>query len=405
MAEAPLRRRAYLGLELEPGQDGPRVAGAAPNCTASLAGMRPGDRLIAIAGESVATADDVSRIVRGIAAGSPVSFTVERAGARVALGAVASAFPLEPLAAGRIVLDELPTASGRRRVIRSVPDAEPPFPVVYLLPGASWASSEFSLDPNAPLLRLVSGLTALGFATQRVERSGVGDSEGPPCREVGFHSELSDYRAGLEHLRRWSACDERGVFLLGISLGGMIAPLLADADVRGVAVFGTPAQPISRANRNAAERFWRRAGVSESEIEARLLRQAMLDELVYGKKLTPEDAFSQRPELRQELEGSYSGGFVFGRTARFFQELDEVDLGAAWRGLLCPALALHGEHDWVTSRDDALAIAALARAGCFAELAGVDHELRGAAGGDELGAFAPAVLDAVVMFFDELSAA
>ena len=51
---------------------------------------------------------------------------------------------------------------------------------------------------------------------------------------------------------------------------------------------------------------------------------AVLDELVYGKKLTPEGAFSQRPDLRQELEGSYAGGFVFGRTARFFQELDEV---------------------------------------------------------------------------------
>jgi uncharacterized protein len=402
MAEAPLRRRAHLGLELERGQDGPRVTVAAPNCTAALAGMRPGDRLIAINGESVATADDVSRVVRGIAAGKPVSFTVERAGARVALEAVAGAFPLEPLAAGRIVLDELRTASGRRRVIRSVPDAEPPFPVVYLLPGAGWSSCEFSLDPNAPLFRLVSGLTALGFGTQRVERSGVGDSEGPPCRKVGFHSELSDYRAGLERLRRWSACDERGVFLLGISLGGMTAPLLADADVRGVAVIGTPAQPISRANRSAAGRFWRRAGVSESETEGRLSRLAVLDELVYGKKLAPEEAFSQRPELRQEFEGSYSGDLVFGRTARFFQELDGVDLEAAWRALLCPALALHGERDWVTSRDDALAIAALARAGCFAELAGVDHELREAARTDELGAFAPAVLDAVVTFFDEL---
>jgi len=137
------------------------------------------------------------------------------------------------------VLDELSTADGRRRVIRTIPEGEPFFPVVYLLPGAGWSSFEFALDPDHPLFRLVSGLTASGFATQRVERSGVGDSEGQSCRELGFESDLSDYRAGLDHLRSWPACHERGVFLLGISLGGMVTPLIADARVRGVAVFGT----------------------------------------------------------------------------------------------------------------------------------------------------------------------
>jgi hypothetical protein len=373
-----------------------------PNGTAERAGVEPEDTLIAISDELIASADDISSVVRRLEAGNRVSFTVERGGSRLSLAAAAGVLPLEPLAAGRVALDELPGANGRRRIIRSVPEGEPPFPVVYLFPGASWSSCEFPLHPDAPLLELVRGLTVRGYATQRVERSGQGDSEGPPCRDVDFQSELSDYRAGLEHLRRWPECHERGVFLLGISLGGMTAPLIADAEVRGIAVIGTPAQPISRANRGAAERFWRRAAVSEPEIEQRLVRLAALDELVYGRKLTPEQAFSQRPELRREFEGSYSGGLVFGRTARFYQELDGVDLEAAWRALLCPALALHGEDDWVTTRDDALAIAALARAGYSAELAGVDHELRAAEGAGERGAFAAAVLDAVVTFFDEL---
>ena len=51
--------------------------------------------------------------------------------------------------------------------------------------------------------------------------------------------------------------------------------------------------------------------------------------------------------------------------------------------------------------DNALAIAALARAGCFAELARVDHEMREV---EEPGGFSPAVLEAVAAFFNELSA-
>jgi hypothetical protein len=45
---------------------------------------------------------------------------------------------------------------------------------------------------------------------------------------------------------------------------------------------------------------------------------------------------------------------------------------------------------------NALAIAALARAGCFAELTGVDHEMREV---DESAVFSPAVLEAVATFF------
>jgi len=138
--------------------------------------------------------------------------------------------------------------------------------------------------------------------------------------------------------------------------------------------------------------MWRRAAVPAAELADRLSRLAELHELVYRAKHTPEAAFAQRPDLQELFAASYSGDRAFGRTVQFFQELDEVNLEAAWRALLCPVLALHGERDWVTTEDDALAIAALARAGCSLELAGVDHELREV----------EPVLDAVVAFFGEL---
>ena len=403
MSEAPLPRRVHLGLDLDsaPGP-GLRVLAVEPQSTAAAAGIEIGDWLIELAGHAVGSADELFAIVRALEVGSRVSFGVERGGKRLELEARAGSMPLEKLSHGNVVLAELETTNGRRRVIRTVPEGDPPFPVVYVLPGADWSSCEFPLDPAAPLFQLVNGLTRFGFATQRVERSGVGDSEGPSCREVGFEDELEQYRIGLEQLYRWEGCRSNAVFLLGISIGGAFAPLIADDEIRGIAVLGATALSIRRANHDAAQRLWRRAGVDELELAQRLARLAELERLIYREKLTPELAFETAPELRRGLETSYVGDRAFGRTVRFFQELDRVDLEAAWRRQLCPVLALHGEHDWVTTRDDALAIAALARAGCFAELARVDHEMREMGRSDEPGAFSPTVLEALTAFFDEL---
>jgi uncharacterized protein len=403
MSEARLARRVFMGLELDaaPGP-GLRVSAILPGSTAAVAGFEVGDRLIELAGRSVGSADELFDIVRALEVERPLAFGIDRAGKHRELEARAGSMPLEVLPRGHVLLDELETANGRRRVIRTVPEGDPPFPTVYLLPGADWSSCEFPLDPAAPLFQLVSGLTLLGFATQRVERSGVGDSEGPSCRRLGFEDELEQYKAGLEQLRRWEGCRKGMVFLLGISLGGAIAALIADRDVRGIALFGATARSIRRANHDAAERFWRRSGVPEPELTRRLERLTELERLLYREALTPEQAFTLAPELRQDLETTYVGDRAFGRSVRFFQELDAMDLEAAWRAVCCPVLALHAEHDWVTTRDDALAIAALARAGCFAQLPGVDHEMRQVERADERGAFAPAVLEAVATFFDEL---
>jgi pimeloyl-ACP methyl ester carboxylesterase len=403
MSKNPLARRVYLGLELGsvPGP-GLGVSAVAPESTAAAAGFEPGDRLIELAGRAVSSAEQLLMIVREIEVGKPISFGIERAGASLLLEARAGSMPLETLTRGSVLLDELATTNGRRRVIRTLPEGDPPFPVVYVLPGADWSSCEFPLDREAPLFQLVSALTFWGFATQRVERSGVGDSEGPSCRELGLESEIEAYQAGLEQLRGWEGCRSEMIFLLGVSLGGAFAPMIADHGVRGIAVIGATARSISRANHDAAERFWRRSGIEESELARRSSRLAALERLVYREKLTPEQAFALEPELRRDLETSYAGDRAFGRSVRFFQELDAVDLEAAWQRVQCPVLALHGEHDWVTTRDDALAIASHARAGCCAELAGVDHEMRERGPDDEPLALAPAVLEAVVGFFNEL---
>ncbi len=155
-----------------------------------------------------------------------------------------------------------------------------------------------------------------GFVTMRVEKSGVGDSEGPPCASIGFKEEFEGYKAAFQALRSHPAVEKDRIYLLGISLGGVFAPLLAaETRVAGIIVYGT------------------------------------LD--------------SAPPPYA-------------GRSDRFFEEFSTVDVAAAWRRVSTRVLVLRGEYDAVANRADQEAIARTVNASPggsaeFVELRGLDH--------------------------------
>jgi regulator of sigma E protease len=69
----------------------PRVEVIQPGSAAERAGFQPGDVIVAIDGRGVSSFADMQRIVSG-SAGEPLSFTVDRGGAKTQLGAVPDVF-------------------------------------------------------------------------------------------------------------------------------------------------------------------------------------------------------------------------------------------------------------------------------------------------------------------------
>ena len=57
----------------------------------------------------------------------------------------------------------------------------------------------------------------------RVEKSSMGDSEGPPCSNVDMEAERRGYVAGLKALKDYPFVDPNNIFLMGISIGGVQA--------------------------------------------------------------------------------------------------------------------------------------------------------------------------------------
>ena len=146
-------------------------------------------------------------------------------------------------------------------------------------------------------LSLLHAIALRGFVTMRVDKPGAGDSEGPPCAETGFREELAGYQTALRTLVADPAVDKGRVFLIGLSLGGFFAPLLArDLPVTGISAYGTI-------------------------------------------------AFTPTP---------YPG-----RSERFFREIAVVDILAAWAAVDARVQVLHGTYDAVSTASDHATIAAI----------------------------------------------
>ena len=90
----------------------------------------------------------------------------------------------------------------------------------------------------------------------------------------------------------------------------------------------------------------------------------------------PQQIFQRRPELKDLWEGDPN--HLYGRPVIYYQQLQDLNLMAAWAAVNVPVLALHGEFDWVMSRSDIEMIARLVNnnapgAAEFAELPATGH--------------------------------
>src|SRR5438105_15748196 len=121
-----------------------------------------------------------------------------------------------------VIYDSVTTPHGERlRTIITKPrELKGKAPVVFV---AGWLSCdsveapENTRDETGMLFRKLVQLP--GFCLFRVDKQGVGDSEGN-CAENDFDSELAGYRAAFRALKNYDFIDSNRAYILGISNGG-----------------------------------------------------------------------------------------------------------------------------------------------------------------------------------------
>src|SRR6266404_7305077 len=122
-----------------------------------------------------------------------------------------------------------PDGKRLRTIITKPRNAKGKLPVIFV---AAWLSCDSVEAPAGT--KDASGLVFQGlarlpqFSLFRVDKQGVGDSEGV-CAETDFESELGGYRAAFRALKHYEFIDSNRVFILGISNGGGFAPLVPES--------------------------------------------------------------------------------------------------------------------------------------------------------------------------------
>ncbi|MDB5454293.1 MAG: hypothetical protein JWO33_2871, partial [Caulobacteraceae bacterium] len=377
-----------LGVAFGPPAEGqpqaPRVQQVLPGQTAESLGLKAGDRIVEAGGKPTATVPDVIAFVGTLRAGVPVELVVERDGQTLRLSGKAIGRPRETYVGAQVRYGEMAFRGGRVADILVTPNGVKDPPVVYYIQGFNCGSIESS-DPEGLYRRLTSALVEAGIAVYRVEKPGVGDSTGGvSCTQIDYATELDSFRTAYRRLTGELGFPAQRVFMLGHSLGGLEAPMLADERApRGVAVYGTVVRNWADYHHDIdAFQAFVMAGVDPVAEQQRAEGGREVVRRFYFERQSPRQIVAARPELEPYVRGllDWDGGDnAMGRHFKYLQDMASLPLVQAWRDARTNVLALYGASDMVALNDeDHRMIADVANfyrpgSGTFIEVADTGH--------------------------------
>jgi pimeloyl-ACP methyl ester carboxylesterase len=358
--ESELKRIGYLGATLRApaaGEKGAEVRRIAEDSEAARIGLKIGDRVVSANGHALDTDQSIENNVTRLRAGEKLTLEVLRGDKPQRFDITLPPMPKETYAGVQIAYDTVRNSRGERmRALVSHPEqTQGRVPVVVVVGWLSCDSVEYPFGGGSGLDRVVQYLVAKsGFATVRVDKPGVGDSEGV-CAESDFQSEISGYRAAFATLKKYPFIDLDRVLVVGLSNGGGFSPLAVDGHrVRGWVSIGSWGRTwyehmLAIERGRLALSGSKPAQVNEAmKVFTQFYQMYLIDEM------TPGQILAKKPEWRPLWYDTDTT--QYGRSAAFYQQLQDLNLGEAWSKTSGPVMVIRGEYDWIMPREDGHAI-------------------------------------------------
>lgn len=343
---APVPEASRTKLHLAEGQ-GILVQRVAPGGSAADAGIIADDIILKINGTEIRDIAQFIELARGFRAGDSVRVTLLRDG-----GQMDKSFALKPRTMETspdfdILYKSVVTDGARRRVIITKPRLSGARPAILFITGIGCGSQD-NLPPDSTLAELLYGLTRKGFVTMRVEKSGVGDSEGPSCMSprADLQAEVRGYVAGLKALKGYDFVDGGNVFLFGLSIGGVVSPLVAkEVPVKGLVVAETVGKSWNEYELVNLRRQLILRGRPYDEVERMVGRKEYCNHRLYVDGETPEQIAKDAPDCAQlpiQPPAPYT----------YMRQVAGLNLAETWKAIDAPVLVIYGTSDFLTSLDE-----------------------------------------------------
>ena len=240
----------------------------------------------------------------------------------------------------------------RQRTIVTTPNPKQKLPAIFLVQGLSCSTIEKYSSRSNNWVRMIESLVEnSGMVVMRVDKPGVGDSEGD-CGCTDFVTELNGYETALKELKSKSYVDTSKIVVYGASMGSALAPWLANKyNPAGVISDGTFFKTWFEHMLEIERRIRQMSGDDEASI-AKKMNEIYIP-LYYGmliQKKSYAEVLNQYPALR---DYNYHGpNHMYGRPMSYYQQLQDFDLASSWEKVKVPVRILYGENDWIMSEFD-----------------------------------------------------
>lgn len=349
---APPTAEEAKAAGLEAGQ-GFRIVAVLPGQTAANLKMEPNDVLLELAGKPIRTRADLNAALADSRSGDSVLAVVFRGGKRVELRGNLQPRPLQKPDGFEVSYDQVISNGKRIRIISTTPDLKKPAPTIFWIGGIG----AYSMDGDyagIPYGNIMGPLAKQGYTIIRIDKPGQGDSEGPAYLDLLFDTELDAYRQALRLAKTFPFVDKDRIAIVGHSMGGAFAPLLAaEEPVAAVAVSGTMSKTWTEYNLENTRRQLLLGGAPAGEVDKRMRDLALLCGFLFVENKTMDEIRKERPTLTDAIRSfSPDGKTMSGVNVAFFQQLAQKNLAEAWSKIDGHALALWGENEFISTEYD-----------------------------------------------------
>ncbi|HEY3675246.1 MAG TPA: alpha/beta fold hydrolase, partial [Candidatus Tumulicola sp.] len=342
-----LARHAIFGAAVVQKPGGVTVSIVTPNGPAYAAGLRADDVIRSMGDRQIVAPADFYQAAHDATAGRTLVVSYVRNGAParadvVPAAAIHESYPGVTTTYGSVEVD-----NSLRRTLLTVPaDAKGPVPAMLIIGGIGCYSVDVAANPQDPYMHLSRDLAKAGYATVRIEKSGVGDSQGPPCAHVDFDAEVRGYRAALASMQNNPAIDPKRIYLFGHSIGSTIAPQLAlETGVAGIII----AEGVGRDWPEYEIRNLRRdlelGGTSPAETDRSLIEKAQCMQKYMFENLPEEQVEAQMPACKVHDS-------VYPVSAWYMRQVAALNIIEPWAKLDIPVLLIYGTSDFETELAD-----------------------------------------------------